>query len=323
MRVLITGVAGFIGFSLAKNLLLSDKKLEIFGIDNFDDYYSKKLKYFRINELKKFKKFKFTKLDIVKRKKILDYFKNKKFTHIVHLAAQAGVRFSEIKPKKYLDNNIYGFINIIDGCCLSNKPKVILYASSSSVYGDLNKLPAKEANRLNPINIYSMSKKINELTARFSSNYHKINFVGLRYFTVYGEWGRPDMFLFKLFKLFNEKNFFYLNNSGNHKRDFTYIKDVIEITKRILFKKRFKKRHLIFNVCSNNPVQISKIVNFFRKKIGIIKIKKIKRNKLDVKNTHGDNKLVRKFTNFNNFTNYKKGILNSYKWYNNNKIYKF
>ena len=322
MRILITGVAGFIGFSLAKNLLLSDKKLEIFGIDNFDDYYSKKLKYLRINELKKFKKFKFTKLDIVKRKKILNYFKNKKFTHIVHLAAQAGVRFSDIKPKKYLDNNIYGFINIIDGCCSSYKPKVILYASSSSVYGDLNKLPAKETNRLNPINIYSMSKKINEVTARFSSNYYKTNFVGLRYFTVYGEWGRPDMFLFKLFKAFNEKKFFFLNNSGNHKRDFTYIKDVIEITKRILFKKNFKKRNLIFNVCSNNPIQISKIVNFFRKKVGIIKIKKIKRNKLDVKNTHGDNSMVRKFTNFNNFTNYKKGILTSYKWYNNNKIYK-
>ena len=321
MRILITGIAGFIGFSLARNLLLTNKKIEVFGIDNFDDYYAKKIKYLRIAKLKKFKKFKFNKVDITKRRNILNYFKSKKFTHIVHFAAQAGVRFSEIDPKKYLDNNIYGFINVIDGCLIC-KPKVIVYASSSSVYGDLKKLPVKENYKLNPINIYSMSKKMNEVIARFSSNYYKINFIGLRYFTVYGEWGRPDMFLFKLFKAFHSKHNFLLNNYGNHKRDFTYINDAVELTKRIMFKKRLKKRNLIFNICSNNPIQIKKIVNFFQRNIGIVKIKKIKKNKLDVKNTHGSNAVVKMFTKFKKFTNYKEGILNTYKWYKKNEIYK-
>lgn len=322
MRILITGVAGFIGFSLAKNMLLTNKKLEIYGLDNFDNYYSKKIKNLRIGELKKFKKFKFSKIDITERQEIINYCKNKKFTHIVHLAAQAGVRFSELQPKKYLDNNIFGFINLIDAC-LPNKPKSVVYASSSSVYGDLKQLPAMESQSLNPINIYAMSKKLNEIIAKFSSNYYKINFIGLRYFTVYGEWGRPDMFLFKLFKAFHLKKTFFLNNSGNHYRDFTYINDVVEFTKRIIFKKNFKNRNLIFNICSNNPVKITKIIDFFKKNIGKVNIKKIKRNKLDVKDTHGSNKAVKLFTKFNKFTNYQNGILNSYDWYKKNKIYKF
>ena len=220
MRIFISGAAGFIGFSLAKSLLSSNDKIDVYGIDNFDNYYSKKIKKLRIKELKKFKNFKFTNLDITKRNKVFSYFKKKKFTHIVNLAAQAGVRYSQINPKKYLDVNIFGFINIIDAC-LINKPRVFLYASSSSVYGDLKKLPAKEIDHLRPINVYAMSKQTNEIIAKFYSNYYNMNFVGLRYFTVYGEWGRPDMFLFKLYKAFHLKNYFYLNNSGNHKRDFT------------------------------------------------------------------------------------------------------
>lgn len=320
MKILITGIAGFIGFSLARNILLTNKKVEIYGLDNFDKYYSNKIKKLRIAELKKFKKFKFSKVDIAERQKIINYFKNKKFTHIVHLAAQAGVRFSELQPKKYLDNNIFGFINLIDACLIS-KPKLVVYASSSSVYGDLKKLPATESISLNPINVYAMTKKLNETIARFSSNYYNINFIGLRYFTVYGEWGRPDMFLFKLFKAFHLKKTFFLNNSGNHKRDFTYINDVVEFTKRIIFKKKIKNRNLIFNICSNNPVKITAIINFFKKNIGNVDVKKIKRNKLDVKDTHGSNAAVKLFTKFNNLTNYEKGILNSYRWYKKHKIY--
>ena len=130
MKILITGVAGFIGFSLAKDLLLTNKKVKIYGIDNFDNYYSKKIKTLRVKDLKKFKKFKFSKIDIHKRKELLNFFKNKQFTHIVHLAAQAGVRFSQVNPKKYLNNNIFGFMNLIE-CSLLKKPKLIVYASSS------------------------------------------------------------------------------------------------------------------------------------------------------------------------------------------------
>ena len=321
MKIFISGAAGFIGFSLAKSLLSNNDKIDVYGIDNFDNYYSKKIKNLRIKELKQFKNFKFTNLDITKRNKVFSYFKKKKFTHIVNLAAQAGVRYSQINPKKYLDVNIFGLINIIDAC-LINKPKIFLYASSSSVYGDLKKLPATEMEHLKPINIYAMSKQTNEIIAKFYSNYYKMNFVGLRYFTVYGEWGRPDMFLFKLYKAFHLKNYFHLNNSGNHKRDFTYINDVVDITKKILFKKIFKKKNYVFNVCSNNPLKITKIIEFFQKQIGTVKIKKINRNKLDVKNTHGSNTRIKLFTKFNKFTRYQDGILNAYNWYKNNKIYK-
>ena len=320
MKILITGVAGFIGFSLAKELLRNEK-IEVFGVDNYDDYYSKKIKKLRISELKKNRKFKFKFLDITNRKKVFNYIKNKKFKFVVHLAAQAGVRFSQFKPKKYLDINIFGFINIIDST-LKNKPEKYIYASSSSVYGDLKNLPAKEFNKLQPINVYAMTKKVNETIAKFYSNYHDLNFVGLRYFTVYGEWGRPDMFLFKLYKAYFLKEIFFLNNSGEHKRDFTYIGDVVKFTKKIIFHKKKDKKNLIFNICSNNPIKISKIIDYFKNNIGYVKIKKIGRNKLDVKHTHGSNSKVKKFTNIHKFMNYKDGIKNSFKWYKKNKLFK-
>ena len=320
MNILITGVAGFIGFSLAKNLLNDNKNITIYGIDNLDDYYSKKIKNLIINELKKSKKFKFLKIDICNRNLLAKNLNRKKFSYVVHLAAQAGVRFSEIKPKKYINTNIFGFINILDSI-LEFPPIKILYASSSSVYGEPKKLPMSEKDKLSPINIYASSKQLNEIIAKFYSKYHNLNMVGLRFFTVYGEWGRPDMFLFKLFKSFFKKNFFYLNNAGNHKRDFTYIKDVIEVTKKIIFNKKIKSKSSIFNICSNKPIKITKIIDFFQKKNGKIKISKISRNKLDVKDTHGNNSAVKKITSFNKFTNYKTGIVNSYDWYKKYKIY--
>jgi UDP-glucuronate 4-epimerase len=322
MNILITGVAGFIGFSLAHDLLNNNKKAKIFGIDNFDDYYSKKIKDLRLKRLKKFKNFKFYKIDIRNRKSVFNFFKNKKFIYIINLAAQAGVRFSQEQPKKYLDVNIFGFINIIDAS-LTNPPKLFVYASSSSVYGDAKKLPVNENFKLNPINVYAATKRINEIIAKFYTNFYKLNFVGLRYFTVYGEWGRPDMFLFKLFKSFHLKKYFYLNNSGDHRRDFTYIKDAINITKRIIFKKNsLQTDHKIFNICSNKPIKIKSIKDFFSKNIGVIKVKKINRNKLDVKDTHGNNSKVKKYTSFYKFTNFRDGILNSYNWYKDNKIYR-
>jgi UDP-glucuronate 4-epimerase len=322
MNILITGVAGFIGFSLADDLLNNNKKAKIFGIDNFDDYYSRKIKDLRVKKLKKFKNFKFYKIDIRNRKSVFNFFKNKKFIYIINLAAQAGVRFSQEQPKKYLDVNIFGFINIIDAS-LANPPKLFVYASSSSVYGDAKNLPVNENFKLNPINVYAATKSINEIIAKFYTNFYKLNFVGLRYFTVYGEWGRPDMFLFKLYKSFHLKKYFYLNNSGDHRRDFTYIKDAINITKRIIFNKNsLQTDHKIFNICSNKPIKIKSIIDFFSKNIGVIKVKKIKRNKLDVKDTHGNNSKVKKYTSFYKFTNFRDGILSSYNWYKDNKIYR-
>jgi len=320
MKILITGVAGFVGFNLANNLLNSNKNLKIYGLDNYDDYYSPKIKKIRILELKKNSRFKFLKIDICNRNLIFKKLKKKNFTYVIHLAAQAGVRYSAKDPKKYINTNIFGFINILDAI-LSCRPRKILYASSSSVYGDSKKLPSKELHKLFPKNIYASSKKINEIIANFYSKYYQLNLIGLRFFTIYGEWGRPDMFLFKLFKSFMLKKVFYLNNAGNHMRDFTYINDVANITKKILFSKK-KKSHDIFNICSNKPIKITKIINFFQSKYGDVKIKKILRNKLDVKNTHGNNIMVKKFTSFSKFTDYKSGIINSFEWYKKYKIHK-
>ena len=321
MKILITGVAGFIGFSLAKNLLKSNKKIEIYGLDNFDNYYSKKIKKIRILDLKKSKRFKLLRVDICNRNFLIKKLKDQKFTYIIHLAAQAGVRFSAVEPKKYVRTNIFGFINLLDAT-IKCRPKKILYASSSSVYGDSKKLPSKEHHQLFPKNIYASSKKMNETIANFYSKYYKLNLIGLRFFTVYGQWGRPDMFLFKLFNSFLNKKVFYLNNSGNHMRDFTYIDDAVKITKKLLLGGKTKSNHNVFNICSNKPIKITKIVNFFNKKYGNVKIKKILRNKLDVKNTHGSNKTVKKLTSFNKFTDYKSGIINSYEWYKKYKIHK-
>ena len=130
------------------------------------------------------------------------------------------------------------------------------------------------------------------------------------------------MFLFKLFKSFSQQNNFYLNNLGNHKRDFTYINDVIEITKKLIFTKKIKSQNSVFNICSNKPIKITKIVDFFQERYGAVKINKISRNRLDVKNTHGSNNIIKKLISFNKFTNYKTGIINSYKWYKKHKIYK-
>lgn len=314
MKILITGVAGFIGFSLALKLLKTSKKIEIYGIDNYDNYYSKKIKDLRIKELNKSKKFKFLKLDICKRNILIKKLKDKKFDYIIHLAAQAGVRFSQIQPKKYINSNIFGFLNLLDSV-KDSRPKKILYASSSSVYGDSKNLPSTENHKLFPKNIYASSKKLNEIIAKFYSRYYGLQILGLRFFTVYGEWGRPDMFLFKIFKCLTSGKIFYLNNSGNHKRDFTYIDDVVEITKKILFQKKKRYKHNVFNVCSDRPIKITKVLDFFTKKYGKIKLKKISRNNLDVLNTHGSNKYVRTTTSFNKFTDYKRGIINSYEWY--------
>ena len=171
MNILITGVAGFIGFSLANNLLKVNNKIKIYGLDNYDNYYSKKFKNIRIKELKKSRNFKFLKIDITNRNLLKKKLKEKKFDYVIHLAAQAGVRFSALQPRKYINTNIFGFINILDSI-LDHPPRKILYASSSSVYGDSDNLPSREKDKLLPINIYASSKKLNEVIAKFYSRYH-------------------------------------------------------------------------------------------------------------------------------------------------------
>jgi len=317
MKILITGVAGFIGTNTALRLL--KKKHIIFGLDNFDNFNSKKLKKFRLSKLKKFKNFYFKKIDILNNNELSKFISISKVNTIIHLAGQAGVRYSYINPSKYIDSNIIGFLNLIYAA-KKNNIKKILYASSSSVYGDSNKFPLKENQKLNQINIYAVSKMLNEKIADTYSKISKINFIGLRFFTIYGEYGRPDMFLFKMFKASKDNKKFYLNNNGNHERDFTYINDVTLIIEKLLRKKTNKNE--VFNICSNKPENILQIAKIFQKKNMLI-VKQTKKHKADILKTHGDNSKIKKLSGFKNFSEFRENIFRLFEWYKDNKIYKF
>tara|TARA_Y100001970_G_scaffold293656_1_gene442017 strand:- start:12712 stop:13671 length:960 start_codon:yes stop_codon:yes gene_type:complete len=319
MKILITGVAGFIGFSIAKKLLLNKKNL-VFGIDNFDNYYSVKYKKKRISTIIKNKNFYFNKIDIRDKKKINDFFKKNYFDVIMHFAAQAGVRYSLKNPKKYIQVNKIGFNNILD-LIKKKPPQKIIYASSSSVYGDVKKFPTKENCKLNPNNIYARTKISNEKLAKIYKKKYKLNICGLRFFTVYGEWGRPDMFLFKLLKSYKNKKYFYLNNFGNHSRDFTYSSDVVKILSKLLKLKKFNFE--IANVCNSKPVNIRDICNKFEKDYNFKSIKLVKKNKADVLNTHGDNSKIKKILRIKKFTSFDKGFKKTTNWYFRNSINKF
>tara|TARA_B110000967_G_C18859831_1_gene549268 strand:+ start:142 stop:1107 length:966 start_codon:yes stop_codon:yes gene_type:complete len=318
MKILITGVAGFIGFSLAENLLKNKKKITIYGIDNLDNYYSVKYKKKRLDILKKHKNFIFEKIDITNRNKIFQYFKNKKFNQVYHFAAQAGVRYSLINPKKYLDVNLYGFINIMDNL-VKNKPDKFVYASSSSVYGDLTKFPLKENFILNPKNIYGYTKMLNERIASYYFKVHKIPSIGLRFFTIFGVWGRPDMFIIKLLNSINNRKFFKLNNSGDHYRDFTSIKFVLEILNLIIKKKIYN--HQVFNISSSKPINIKKLVKTICNKENSKFIKNVKKHPADVYKTHGSNLKIKKYLGIKKNFNFKKDLQELIHWYKKNKIY--
>ena len=311
---LITGVAGFIGFNIGNFLL--NKNYNVSGIDNFDNYYSIKIKKERIKFLKKYKNFYFEKIYITDKEKLDFFFKKKKIDYIIHLAAQAGVRYSLINPQKYISANINGFLNVIEQ---TKKSKInnFMYASSSSVYGDSKKFPLKENQKLNPKNIYGLSKKLNEQIANVYSRQFNINCIGLRFFTIFGEWGRPDMFIFKLFKASLNKKTFFLNNFGKHKRDFTYIKDVTKAVYEIIKKKN--KGHKVINICSSKPINILSIIKFFKKKKNL-KVKLVKMHKADVKDTHGNNQNLKKLIKNFNISNFYDSFDKTYKWYIKNKI---
>ena len=310
MKILITGVAGFIGFSFAKHLL--NKKIIVYGIDNLDNYYSVRFKNLRIRELRKSKNFHFEKVDITKKTILKKYFANKDFDFIFHFAAQAGVRYSLINPKKYIRVNRDGFENVISNLKKMNNLKRVFYASSSSVYGSRKKFPSKENSNLIPKSVYAKTKLQNENFAKKVSDKIGINLIGLRFFTVYGEWGRPDMFIFKILYAHKKNKVFYLNNYGNHERDFTYIKDVVIILEKLIKVKIFK--HKILNICSSRPINIKRISDYLKKKLKIKKIIESKKNNYDVNKTHGDNRLLTKYVKFKKFTNFKVD-LTYYYWY--------
>ena len=283
MKILITGSAGFIGFNMCEYFL--KKKYKVIGIDNFDNYYSVKLKKKRIDILKKYRNFSFFKIDLTNKFQTKKIFDENNFKFVFHFAAQAGVRYSQKNPQKYINSNIISFINLMENI-KSLKLKKFLYASSSSVYGNSKKFPCEESQKLKPINIYSKSKKFNEKIASYYSKKYGINTIGLRFFTIFGEWGRPDMLLIKIFEAIRKNQKIQINNYGNHYRDFTYIGDVKKII-YALFNKKIVGNN-IYNICSSKPINILDICKNFKNKN--LKIRKIGKHSADVLKTYGSNK---------------------------------
>ena len=263
MKILVTGVAGFIGYHLCKSLLEDD--YEVLGIDNINDYYDPKLKLARLEQLKPYKNFKFEKVDIADRDSITQSFQTFNPQKVVNLAAQAGVRYSLENPYAYMDSNLVGFLNIIE-LCRNNNVEGFIYASSSSVYGSNKKIPFSVEDRVdNPISLYAASKKSNELIANAYSHLYGLNTTGLRFFTVYGPWGRPDMALFIFTKNILEGVPIPVFNHGEMKRDFTYIDDIISGT-RAAIDSNYKCE--IFNLGNHKSERLMDVVSLIELNLG-------------------------------------------------------
>ena len=311
--ILVTGGAGFIGYHLCLHLL--KKNFNVICIDNINNYYSQKLKNDRLKNLFKFKNFEFLKLNLSKQKSIAEALRKKKIHKIVHLAAQAGVRYAYINPKTYFDNNLKVFFNIIE-FARKNKITEILCASTSSIYGDQKKFPIKEKFETSrPIQFYAATKKSNEVMAYSYYKMFKINFVFMRFFTVYGPWGRPDMSIFKFVKNIKENKIIQIFNYGNHTRDFTYIDDIVDGITKLINKKN--NGFFTFNIGNTKKVKLMYIV----KKIESLLKKKAKIEYLplqpgDIQKTHSSTKLLNNYTGYKSKTKIDEGLSKFVKWFN-------
>tara|TARA_Y100001970_G_C14169505_1_gene823309 strand:- start:169 stop:1134 length:966 start_codon:yes stop_codon:yes gene_type:complete len=315
MQVLVTGCAGFIGYHLVNKLNLS--KFNIVGIDNINNYYDTKLKKNRLKNLKNNKNFLFYKVDLNNYKKLDKIIKKNKIKIIIHLAAQAGVRFSIKNPKTYFKSNLEGFFNILE-LSRSNKIKHLIFASTSSVYGNSKKYPLKENTNTDfPLSFYAATKKSNEVMAHSYSYIHNLPATAVRFFTVYGPYGRPDMALFKFTKnIINNKKVELFNN-GNHQRDFTYVDDIVEgIYKLIKKAPKTKIPFNIFNIGNGNPRKLLDYLQIIEKKLNKkAKLKKLPLQIGDIIKTHSDISSIKKHTNYNPNTNIEEGISKFIEWF--------
>ena len=312
--ILVTGCAGFIGFHFTRFILR--KGFNVIGVDSLNSYYDLELKNKRLSLLKH-KKFKFYKIDIQNKAKLNIIFKSFKIENIVNLAAQAGVRDAIKKPRKYLNYNIIGFLNIIE---LSKEYNIkhLVYASTSSVYGLNKKIPFKESDKTEKqAQFYAVTKKTNELMAHVWSSLYKIPTTGLRFFTVYGPWGRPDMALYKFTKNISENKKIPLHNHGKHLRDFTYIDDIVSgIYLSLINKPRGDIPAAIYNLGNNNEVSLKYFVSLIEK---YLKKKSIIDNlplqKGDIYRTKGDINLAKKKLGYRPTTSIDVGVKKFVNWY--------
>ncbi|MDU2197614.1 MAG: NAD-dependent epimerase [Peptostreptococcaceae bacterium] len=328
-KILVTGGAGFIGFHLSE--LLLNKNYEVVGIDNMNDYYDIRLKEGRLDILNKYDNYTFYKMDLKDKESIDNLFEEYKFDYVINLAAQAGVRYSIENPYAYVDSNLIGFMNILEAC--RNYPvKHLLYASSSSVYGGNKVAPFSTEHQVDhPVSLYAATKKSNELMAHTYSHLYKIPTTGLRFFTVYGPWGRPDMAYFSFTDaIMNDKSIKVFNH-GKMERDFTYIDDIVEAIYKLLplapkanpewdeLKDKQSESfapYKVYNIGNNQPVQLEKFISVLEDKIG----KKAVKNYMemqpgDVVRTYSDTSDLEKAINFRPSTSIEEGLEKFANWY--------
>jgi len=322
---LITGAAGFVGYFLSKKLL--DQGCKVIGIDNINDYYDVNLKYARLEQLKPYEQFTFIKSDISDKDMITKLFEEYKPNIVVNLAAQAGVRYSIENPDVYIQSNIIGFYNILEACRHFPVDHLV-YASSSSVYGANKKVPFEETDFVdNPVSLYASTKKSNELMAHTYSHLYKIPATGLRFFTVYGPMGRPDMAYFGFTnKYFNDESIKIFNNGDFENdlyRDFTYIDDIVEGIQRLLSNPPIEDvKHKVFNIGNNNPEKLMVFIKALEKALSnslgrVVEFKKefepIKPG--DVPATYASTDLLQKAVDFKPKTSIEEGLLEFANWY--------
>ena len=331
MKILVTGAAGFIGYHLVKTLIKDNH--EVIGLDNINDYYSTNLKFDRLKELgiykdsakdflslsnsNLFQNFKFIRMNLEDRVNLPKLFKDQKFDVVCNLAAQAGVRYSIENPVNYIDSNIVGFLNILE-CCRNHNIKKLVYASSSSVYGDNKKTPFEETDNTDkPISLYAASKKSNELMAHNYSHLFKLNTIGLRFFTVYGSWGRPDMAYYLFADAITKDKAIKVFNNGDLSRDFTHIEDIVNGVKSVLLTdSSTKKLYELYNIGNNKPVVLTKFIETIEKYLGKKGIKKmLPMQDGDVKKTWASISKLTKDYNFQNKVSLEKGIEEFINWF--------
>ena len=307
MKILLTGAAGFIGYHVSKQLL--EQGHTVIGIDNLNDYYDTSLKKDRLEQLQKHDTFSFNKIDISEKIRL-----DKEFDQIVHLAAQAGVRYSIENPHIYEKSNSIGTLNVFEYAKEKNIPKVV-FASSSSVYGEKTETPFKETMKLSkPVSLYAATKKHNELQAHVYHDLYDITMVGLRFFTVYGPWGRPDMAPMIFTDLITSGDPIKVFNHGDMRRDFTYVEDIANGVVKAVEKEGFS--YEIMNLCNGTPVNLLDFIETLEKHIGVEAEKKmLPMQPGDVKVTYGDNTKAKKILGYEPQTNIDKGVKKFIDWY--------
>lgn len=332
MKILVTGAAGFIGAAVSQYLI--NRGDQVVGIDNINDYYDVNLKHARLDEIKSSTAadlFSFIEMGVEERDKMVALFEEHKFDRVVHLAAQAGVRYSLENPNAYVDSNIVGFVNILEGC-RHNNVEHLVYASSSSVYGANETMPFSEQHNVDhQVSLYAASKKANELMAHTYSHLYNLPTTGLRFFTVYGPWGRPDMALFKFTKAILEGKTIQVYNYGNHRRDFTYIDDIVEGVIRSLDNvakpnenwdgsnpdpSTSKAPYKVYNIGAQTPVHLLKFIETLESALGIeAKKELLPMQPGDVPDTYADVSSLVEDTGYQPSTDVETGVKAFVDWY--------